>query len=346
VAYTATMDTDDADPMQDTEHCAQMDAPAAALLAALQDPAVDPICELVLDVTTKALEVVAASERADTLNELPRTSELDRTTVVADVPMAYDPVPLQKKIQQVAFEKGLQVCLMTPKFGQARLAGFLEEFEQCLGDGVSFDHVSPGSTIYNAVRLANVFIVDNADWIDERTWRWFEKVVNHVKFGSSALPAGKVAFILIGDDQLHHGKHISKVTGLGCLEDAEYCASPESYARYPTQHIWNFLNERLTFIKSPPVQTPDMRDHRDNVITVTAKGKHTLDAITSDIIVTSKGVFPKKNQVRVLSCYDVATMTDVDAELLYPLLAYRGVQSSPDHTPPNAFPTTLSKVTR
>jgi hypothetical protein len=246
----------------------------------------------------------------------------------------------------VALEKGLQVCLITAKLGQVRLAGFLEVFDECLGDGVSFDHVSPGSTIYNAVRLANVFIVDNADWIDERKWRWFEKVVNHVKFGSSGLPAGKLAFFLIGDDQLHHGKHISKVTGLGCLEDAEYCVSPESYARYPTQHIRNFLNERLTFIKSPPVQSPDMRDHRDNIITVTAKGKHTLDAIASEIITTSKGVFPKKNQVRVLSCYDVATMMDVDAELLYPLLAFKGVQSSPDHTPSNAYPNTLSKVTR
>lgn len=328
-----------ADQLQDTEQCAPEETTAAEeadgspTTTTLPDPTDDPVYAMVLERVTAAMEMVAACSK-----DAPQPAEPNSTTVVADVSLNLPLIELQRQLELLASSKGLRVCLLNAHAGQARLEGFLDDFNLFLGKEDEFEHVAQGTTNYDVLQGADVFFVDNANKIADSSWRYFLSCVSYVKYGDASVdPAGKVVFVLLGDNKLHTDENVKKVTAPGALHGATLCRSSLADVAHPTQHIRAQFNRLLDMARGLTVEPQRVLDHQDPFLRILAEGPYDIDQLIAELVTTALGEFPAADEVLQFSCYDVPSFRLPGAMSLYEFLAFRGQRCSPDWTPSEPF---------
>jgi len=315
------------DHLQDTENCSDhSDADGDPSPFAPPDHNYDSLFKEVVDKVVDALEIVRNNVGAVD----PSTK---CTTILVDVPNHVSLYTLQRDIEMASL--GHNVLLVTAQPGQAHLEGFLDEFRLLLGvQQDAPDKVVIGTSEYDKLRNAELFVIDNASRIGDEDWTKFKSIIASVKFEDPAtILDGRVVFILLGDNMLNKNLVRDRITVPGQLPDAIRCCSRLSDAPFPTQHIRDAFNALLSKDDPPSVPPKRIIEHRDPLMAIITDGQYFVDSVLHELLVTALGKFPQRDQVLQLTCYDVPSFKLPDAESLYDFISFKGIKASPDYTP-------------
>lgn len=319
----------DVDALRDTENCCPSVVPDVEDV--LPDPLADPVFAALLAKATELMTRVADSQTG-TIS----TMTMDDMTVIADVPKHLPLVHIQRQLMEVAEQKDLIVTCFNAHCGQGRLEGDYIPF--CLfGDGKKgFSHLESGTVESNVLRETEVYLIDNANLIQEDHWRYFLEQVVYCR--NRYEHSGLVCFILMGADRLAYGRNDPTLTTDGVLPKATLCRSALSDASSLTQLARLEFNWRVDLQKNGLDKSINFSGHYDNVSTYISTGAHSLNALAGEFKTTAITEFPGRGEVMLLTCYDTPSSLMPDAVDIHEFIAFKGQRMSPDYTPPDLYP--------
>lgn len=319
----------DVDALRDTENCCPSVVPDVEDV--LPDPLADPVFAALLAKATELMTRVADSQTV-TIS----TMTMDDMTVIADVPKHLPLVHIQRQLMEVAEQKDLIVTCFNAHCGQGRLEGDYIPFCR-FGDGKKgFSHLESGTFESNVLRETEVYLIDNANLIQEDHWRYFLQQVVYCR--NRYEHSGLVCFILMGADRLAYGRNDPTLTTDGVLPQATLCRSALSDASSLTQLARLEFNWRVDLQKNGLDKSINFFGHYDNVSTYISTGAHSLNALAGEFKTTAITEFPGRGEVMLLTCYDTPSSLMPDAVDIHEFIAFKGQRMSPDYTPPDLYP--------